>query len=318
MLDQPNVFLSSTMQSLRHLRSGIHDKLGKSGFVITNTEPNDLSITPGHSLKEICQENVDRSDLFVLVLDGNYGTPFNGEWLVKCEFERARAKGKPIFVFLEERAMHSFELAKAHPEQPPSSYGVHADVLKFFLEDIQFFPILTFRSTDDLGNALQARLMAHFAQVLREKSRWKLIQITHLIENMNTLYRQDKYVQAMLASEEVLRHDSQNVEALIVRSVAKIRLHGMNDGRSIEEGIRDCKVILEQEPMNYRARYNLANFKLLSPTHTTKDVRNDLESLFKDFPEYRIFFEKDLEFNRMLLLRESWAVSNQNDRATSR
>lgn len=305
MIDRPVVFLSSTMRNLRHLRETVGASLEQLGYEPVLMDRNPRSRQGYLSIKQMCLENVASADILVLVLDGTYGQPVEGEWLVKSEFYHAKTHGKPSYVFVAEDAINKFELACRHPKRSPKTYDLHPEVFRF-LQELQASWKFTYRDVAQLAHQIQLRLAEHFAELLRGKSEAALIRVAHLVEKMNSLYRDGNYVQALLACGEVLRIDNDSADALLTRAVCRVRLHGMHDARAIKEGIADCSRVLSRDDKNYRARYNLANFKLLSADHKPSDVRADLRVLFGDFPEYEIYFKNDAEFSRMLRLRENW------------
>jgi tetratricopeptide (TPR) repeat protein len=312
MSDKPVVFLSSTMDSLRDLRSAIRQRIEELNYEVSIAEIN-FAVLPNQSIPEACLRNVEQCDILVLLVDRNYGTPIKGEWLVRSEYLRAKQLNKAVYVMVEHEALRDYHKANKHPNvDPAAAYGIHEEVVKFLkeIEDRGEW-ILPFDGPVDVAQKLTKQFSANYAALMRAKSYALLTRTQHLLLQMHILYRQREFVPALLLAEEILRIDRDNPEALVTRAVCKIRLHGMNDVKSIKAGILDCERAIAMNPNDYRARYNLANFKLLSPAHEAKEVRRDLRKLFKEFPDYEFYFESDVEFKRMLGLRRNWTRPEQ-------
>ncbi|HJQ31496.1 MAG TPA: DUF4062 domain-containing protein [Pyrinomonadaceae bacterium] len=306
--DKPLVFLSSTMHNLKQLRIEIGKKLEGLGYGVRVAEW-DFPATPGLTIGEVCLGHVEKCDILVLIIDGNYGSiSLDGDWLVRSEFMHAKRQRKAVYIMVEQKAWDFYQLALKHPKNKPDDYGIHAEVFRFLkeLQDGQQW-IHPFPTVNDLIEKLKKEFSAHYAVLLRSNSNALLIRTAHLLEQMHNLYRQKNHVQALLFAEDVLRIDSDNPEALVTRAVCKIRLHGLTHIKSIREGIEDCNRVLANNPRDYRAKYNLANFKLLSPDHDPSDVENELAELYKKFPEYEFYFKEDNEFKQMLDLRKCWS-----------
>jgi tetratricopeptide (TPR) repeat protein len=310
MTDQPVLFLSSTIASLRDLRTALEEELEKLGYrstITDGTPPPD----PSSSVEETCLRAVESCDILVLILDKEYGTEVNGKWLVKEEFHRAQETGKPSYVCVRTPLWTIYETwqrAGRPTVDVEAAYGINEKVLRF-LDEITVSAehwILRFERAQDLAGLLRESLAAYFARLLRTRAQTSILRVAHLVEMMNDSYRQGKHVQALLACEQILRLDKSNVEALLSRAVCKIRLHGLNDRQALQAGIQDCLRVLDLDPHNYRARYNMANFKLLCSNHTVQEVEHDLSVLFKEFPEYKYYFDQDKEFRVLIDLRKEW------------
>lgn len=308
MPDKPVVFLSSTISPLKELRAAITEKIEELGYEVRVAEY-DFPAPPNMPVSERCLQNVDKCHILILIIDGSYGTPVNGEWLVRSEFLRAKDRRKAVYVMVEEHAWDRYNLAKGRPEVDSLDiYKIHPKVVSFLreIEESGQDWIRTYNNEKDLGRKLKEQFSAHYAELLHSQSEALLIRAAHLLEQMHYLYRQKNHVQSLLFAKEVLRIDPDNPEALVTGAVCRIRLHGLSEVEYINQGIADCTRVIDKNPRDYRARYNRANFKLLSPKHSISEVEKDLKDLYKDFSEYESYFENDPEFKQMLDLRKSW------------
>jgi len=313
MSEKPVVFVSSVIRTLRDLRSALSTELTRLGYEVVIAEGAAMTVEPNTSIHDICLTNVERCDIFILIIDRARGSLVDGEWLVRSEYLHAVRKGKAVYVLVKRDAWIALELAVSNPRKNSEKYyGVPESVISFLAElnAAESRWIIHFDSAEDLLDRVKTQLVAYFARLLRTRSEALWIRTAHLLEHMHSLYRQGTYVQAVLTCEEILRIDRHNAEALLTRAVCRIRLHGLDHRDSIAQGIADCETVLHNDGRNYRAMYNLANFKLLSPEHAPAEVRADLEKLFAEFPEYKFYFESDAEFRRMLEIREMWSTSS--------
>jgi hypothetical protein len=305
------------MSSLRQVRISLEERIEGLGFEVAFAEY-DFDAPPDLSISEACMRNVERCDILVLIVDGSYGTPLKGDWLVRSEFMRAKRLHKAIYVMVDYDTWRDYNRAVKHPDADPEHhYEIHPEVVRFLREIASSGDhfIHSFRTEKDLFDILKKQFAVHYAKLMRTRSEALLFRTSHLLEQMHNLYRQTIYVQALLFAEEVLRIDKDNSEALVTRAVCKIRLYGLDDLKSIREGIEDCNKVVANDPHDYRARYNRANFKLLSPEYDISQVEEDLKELYLEFPEYEFYFKEDKEFNRMMRLRKSWSRSTDGTKS---
>jgi Domain of unknown function (DUF4062) len=92
------VFLSSTFEDLKPERSQVSDAIAKAGYVTAGME---LFPASDQQQLEYIKTIIDRSDYYVLILAGRYGSlADNGYSYTENEFDYARSKNIPVLAFL--------------------------------------------------------------------------------------------------------------------------------------------------------------------------------------------------------------------------
>jgi hypothetical protein len=92
------IFVSSTFSDLRDERQQVSNTLAKAGYVAAGME---LFPATDQQQFEYIKRVIDRSDYYVVILGGRYGTlSDDGVGFTEKEFEYAKAKGIPVLAFL--------------------------------------------------------------------------------------------------------------------------------------------------------------------------------------------------------------------------
>jgi hypothetical protein len=128
---KPRVFVSSTFYDLKYVREDISNFIKSHDFEPIMFEDGDIGYTPGKPLDKSCYDTMKNSDMVILIIGGNYGSPsteqnetINTEFddyisITRQEFKTAVEEGIPIFVFIESSVYveyNVFELNKKEIE----------------------------------------------------------------------------------------------------------------------------------------------------------------------------------------------------------
>jgi hypothetical protein len=91
------VFVSSTFSDLEVERKTVSDALAKAGFI-----PTGMELFPATDVEQLAyiKRIIDRSDYYVVIVAGRYGTLADESSYTEREFEYALAKGLPVLAFL--------------------------------------------------------------------------------------------------------------------------------------------------------------------------------------------------------------------------
>jgi hypothetical protein len=119
--------VSSTYYDLREVRDQlarfIEIELGYRALISESAEfPTD----PDASTIENCRRRVEENaDIFVLVIGDRYGSvdPASGKSVTNIEYLAARAKGIPVYSFVEKRTLFPFERWQRTPESERDALG---------------------------------------------------------------------------------------------------------------------------------------------------------------------------------------------------
>lgn len=136
----PCVMISSTCYDLHQVRADLEQFITCNlGYQALLSEYRSFPIDPDKTTIENCRNRVLRSaDILVLILGGRYGSvdgPTNKS-ITNLEYLAARAKGIPIYVFVERRTLQSLSLWQANPDGDFSSVVDSVRVFEF-VQDIR-------------------------------------------------------------------------------------------------------------------------------------------------------------------------------------
>ena len=103
---KPAIFVSSTCFDLKQIRQDIRDFIEDDlGYEAILSEYDSFPINPDIDTVENCLRVVEeRADILVLIVGGRYGyiTDHGDKSITNLEYLRAKAKGIPIFVFMDQ------------------------------------------------------------------------------------------------------------------------------------------------------------------------------------------------------------------------
>lgn len=107
---KPRIFVSSTFYDLKYIREDLSNFIKAHDFEPIMFEDGDIGYTPGKELDKSCYDTMRNSDMVVLVIGGQYGSPATGEKkdefkeymsVTRNEFNTAVQNGVPVFAFIE-------------------------------------------------------------------------------------------------------------------------------------------------------------------------------------------------------------------------
>ena len=164
----PSIFVSSTVEEFRDLRSAIAFFLRSQGLSVRLSEAEDFQIRGDRSAMEECFENVRSSDYYVLIIGGTRGSHYQeGVSITRQEYRVARehylAAGKPrLFLYLRgstEQALRGGETAQEIAEIDDSGH------LNSFINEVENPPVASapsylfrFRDAEHLITSLASHL----------------------------------------------------------------------------------------------------------------------------------------------------------------
>jgi hypothetical protein len=116
MASGPTVMVSSTFYDLKQVRRDLDDFLGSQmGYQCLLSEMSSFPIDPDLDTIENCKRRVrDDADILVLIIGGRYGSidSRTAKSVTNLEYLTARAKGIPIYVFIERKIVDMLHLWK--------------------------------------------------------------------------------------------------------------------------------------------------------------------------------------------------------------
>lgn len=148
------IFVSSTYYDLRHIRSSMESFIQGMGYEAVLFESGGIAFHHDMTLADACYAEVQTCHMLVLVIGGRYGSAdekrkervsqdviekmyeaYNS--VTKKEYETAREKSIPIFIFVDKNVRAEYETFKSNRDNSTVRYA-HVDSVNIFrlLDDI--------------------------------------------------------------------------------------------------------------------------------------------------------------------------------------
>lgn len=134
--DAPTVMVSSTFYDLREIRQQLAAFIERDlGYRALISEDGGFPVDPSVSAIENCRQRVEENaDVLVLVIGGRYGSvdAGSGRSITNLEYLAARAKGIPVYAFLETRTLVLYEAWQSADTVVRASLGATVDTGELF------------------------------------------------------------------------------------------------------------------------------------------------------------------------------------------
>ena len=149
----PRVFISSTFYDLRHVRTAIKEFFESLGFEAVLSENFDVFYEHGQSAQMSCLEEINKCDMYVLVIGTRYGSVFPNDTLsiTHREYREAIQVKLPIFAFVDKYAYDDYKVFCKNRNNP------HVDASKiqyFSVREPQVFEFISEVESRTTDNAL--------------------------------------------------------------------------------------------------------------------------------------------------------------------
>lgn len=170
----PVVFVSSTCYDLKQVREDLKDFFeGNYGFQTMLSEFDSFPIDPCIGTFESSLSNLDKSaDIFILIVGTEYDhVTERGKSIVNLEYRQAKAKGIPVFVFVDKQLYSQLERWEANKDGNFPTVVDNPQLLEFvseiYSESKQW--IYTYESVGDITATMKHQLSLIFSDGLRYK-----------------------------------------------------------------------------------------------------------------------------------------------------
>ena len=170
----PVVFVSSTCYDLKQVREDLKDFFeGNYGFQTMLSEFDSFPIDPCIGTFESSLSNLDKSaDIFILIVGTEYDhVTERGKSIVNLEYRQAKAKGIPVFVFVDKQLYSQLERWEANKDGNFPTVVDNPQLLEFvseiYSESKQW--IYTYESAGDITATMKHQLSLIFSDGLRYK-----------------------------------------------------------------------------------------------------------------------------------------------------
>lgn len=120
---KPRIFVSSTFYDLKYIREDLSNFIKAHDFEPILFEDGDIGYIPGKALDESCYETMHSTDIVILIIGGNYGSPATGETkddfkeymsITRNEFKAALEQGVPVYVFVDSKVYVEYGIYEAN------------------------------------------------------------------------------------------------------------------------------------------------------------------------------------------------------------
>lgn len=173
----PAMFVSSTCYDLKQVRADLKDFIESLGLHPVISEFDSFPVDPSVTAVENCLQVVDeRADLFLLIVGGRYGTIGDqGKSVTNMEYLRARAKGIPVYVFIQKSVLNVLPLWKTNPDGDFSAVVDSPELFDFvnLLRDTDGIWINAFEVAQEITEGLRKQLAYLFMDALELRKRVK-------------------------------------------------------------------------------------------------------------------------------------------------
>jgi hypothetical protein len=225
---KPRIFVSSTYYDLKHIRRHIESFVKQMGYESVLFESGDIPFHHNQPLDESCYAEIETCHILILIIGGNYGSVSSADISVtiddkekmyhfynsitKNEYEKARDKGIPIFIFVDKGVFAEYGTFKKNRKNSSITYA-HVDSVNIFklLDEIISQRInnfvRAFENFDDITTWLKDQWAGLFADFLSKKSTdAKLKNLEDQIEELKEISG------ALKVYNEILVRSSKNIK----------------------------------------------------------------------------------------------------------
>lgn len=229
---KPRIFVSSTYYDLKHIRNTLEAFIDSFGYDAILFESGDIPFHHDQPLDESCYGEIQNCHMLILIVGGRYGSPtsdskrpigkelekayekFNS--VTKKEYETARERDIPIFIFVEKGVLAEYQTYKDNRDNKTIKF-VHVDSVNVYrlLDDIlaqrrnNF--VREFEKFDDISNWLRDQWAGLFADFLsRKKNETTLNDLTSQVAQLRSVSTTLKeYTESIM--REIKPEDYENI-----------------------------------------------------------------------------------------------------------
>ncbi len=231
---KPRIFLSSTFYDLKYIREDLSHFIRSHGFEPILFEDGDIGYVPGRHLDESCYDALKDSDMVVLIIGGNYGSPASAEKtgdfkkymsVTKKEFLTAVTSGIPIFTFIDSKVYTEFSIYEANQEEIEGknqkiNFSATKDINVFrFIKDIKSIETLTvieFQKVADIKEFLEKQWSDMFKNYLESlKGEKRIRNLEETVRKMEVLMKKMELMLNTIGKKVLVDEDGDEYQSVI-------------------------------------------------------------------------------------------------------
>ncbi|NLZ62146.1 MAG: DUF4062 domain-containing protein [Acholeplasmataceae bacterium] len=174
----PNVFVSSTIDDLHHLRDAVRDTIQEDlAYNPVMSEYGDVGYLPHISVQDSCYVSLRKCQIVIVFLGKRYGSVSpNGFSVTHNEFREARASGIPTIAFVDQEVLTFKKVFDSQKSDtiPPVFPGMEAPEKTFrFIQEIidagTNNAIIAFGKVSEARGHLKRQLASMFGELLSSR-----------------------------------------------------------------------------------------------------------------------------------------------------
>lgn len=310
------VFIGSTHDDLRHVRSWLEKFIESLGYEAILSESGRIAYRPDIALDRSCYLAVESADLFVLIIGGRYGSEAAGApprtrqfserytSITHQEYRTAVTANLPIYVLVDRMVYAEFQTFGRNRENPTVTYA-HVDSINVFelIEDVRSrsLPLFQYDRPEDIEKWLREQWSGLFHELLRGIStREQLASLADQVAAMTEVNATLKnYVEQLFRhlaptrSGEVIEGELARLAEENLRRAVKRNILGQTLLVLCGVPLDDVKrAVVSESVEDFLARlaeYGYAEVQRRSPLWlgttrtTTEEAFSELQSIFKTY-----------------------------------
>ncbi len=189
----PNIFISSTIDDLHHLRGSLRETILTLGYNPVMSEYAEVGYLPSNSAEESCYISIKQCHLAILVVGKRYGKKSkNGKSVTHNEFNSARENHIPLITFVDKEVLSFKQVFDINKDLEQKFPGMDAPEDTFtFLSDIMSPDInngiIPFSSTSEAKIGLIKQMAYMFGDLLARKFDPINIQMQDVLSEVKTI-----------------------------------------------------------------------------------------------------------------------------------
>lgn len=186
----PTVFVSSTCYDLKQVRTDIRDFISNQlGYEAILSEFDSFPLEPEISAVENCIRVVkQRADIFCLIIGGRYGSVTDsGKSITNLEYVNAKAKGIPIYVFVDKSILAILPVWGKNKTADYSSIVDSTQLFEFVADLCGQENIWTygFENAQDIVNTLRRQIGYLFYDALAIREKIHVNKLPAIVQKQN-------------------------------------------------------------------------------------------------------------------------------------
>jgi hypothetical protein len=315
---KPRVFVSSTYYDLQHIRNSLKSFIESMGFEPVLFESGDIPFRHDLPLDESCYSEISNCHILILIIGGRYGSPASTEGktpegdsnniflhynsITKREYETARKRDIPIFIFIEKNVFAEYQTFKANRENATIKF-VSIDNTSIFrlLDEILSQKrnnfIKGFEKFDDICSWLRDQWAGLFADFLtRQSGETTLKDLAAQISSLSQVASALKdYTESIM--RKMKPEDFQIIISKHEQKLKSSKIAGFLGEELIKHIINNSKKAIDEEKLFDDFAKVKSVEDLVKIVSLPTNIKNDLSNEFKDMANHDIKKIQDLYFS---------------------